>query len=150
MNEADYVGLGIGVLGLVLGILGTGIALYQRGVMNEARRRRHELQYLLAGVSHTSLLKSQAWLNQIALYPEPQSDAELQLRRSLVRARDDLAEIHSMVAALEGAIDSETSATTDILKKTLEQGRLNNEIQQGNLENPKVVSAPATTIQEEL
>ena len=142
MTELDLVGLIIGIVGLVVGLIGTGIALYQWGVMNEAKKRRHELQYLLAGISHTSLLKSQAWLNQLNLYPAPQNEVDLNLRRTLVRAKDDLAEIHSLVAALEGAIDSEESATTTILKKTLEQGQLNNQIQQVGLENPTLARAP--------
>ncbi|RUO71652.1 hypothetical protein [Idiomarina ramblicola] len=129
MTEIDIVGLGIGIAGLVVGVIGTGIALYQWGVMNEAKKRRHELQYLLAGISNTALLRRQSWLNQLSLYPAPQGEADLNLKRMLVRARDDLSEIHSLVAALEGAVDSEKSATTEILKKTIEQGELNNRIQ---------------------
>jgi hypothetical protein len=145
MSNVDLVGLIIGIAGLIVGMVGTGLALYQRGVLNAEKKRRHELQYLLAGVSNTSLLKSQAWVNQLNSYPAPQNAADIELLRSLLRARDDFTEIHSLVAALEGAVDSEESATTNILRRTLEQGRINNEIQQTALENP----ARARSIQED-
>jgi len=136
MSNIDLVGLVIGIVGMLLGLVGTGIALYQWGVLNEAKKRRHELQYLLAGVSNIALMKSQGWINQLNSYPSPQSASDVALLRILLRARDELTEIHGLVSALEGAIDSDESATTAILRKTLEQGRINNEIQQTALENP--------------
>lgn len=123
-------------LNLVLAILGTGIAIYQWAVINEKKKRHKELQYLLAGVSNAALSKGQAWINQISLIPPPQNESDLLLLRVHGRAKDDLLAIHSLVSALEGVIDPESSAITDILGKTLRQGELNNRIQQVALENP--------------
>lgn len=126
-------------LSLLVGIVGTGIAIYQWGVLNEAKKRRQELQYLLAGVSHAAMSKAQAWINQISLIPPPASHEDLAFLRIHGRARDDLMEIHNLVSALEGTIDPDSSAITAILQKTLKQGELNNEIQRVALENPNRV-----------
>jgi hypothetical protein len=91
---------------------------------------------LLARISNTALLKSQAWANQLNTYATPNTEAEVSLLRLLLRAKDELVEIHGLVSALEGAVDSEESATTSILKKTLEQSKINNEIQQVGQQNP--------------
>ncbi|WP_318468308.1 hypothetical protein [Photobacterium leiognathi] len=123
-------------ISLLVGIIGTGIAIYQWAVLNESKKRKKEIQFLLAGISNLSLAKQQAWINQISLLNQPQEAEQLAHARSCVRARDDLSEIQSLVAALEGSIDSDCSATTAILEKTLEQTKLNNQIQAESLKNP--------------
>jgi len=123
-------------ISLLVGIIGTGIAIYQWAVLNESKKRKKEIQFLLAGVSNISLAKQQAWINQISLLNSPQDPEQLAHARSCFRARDDLGEIQSLVAALEGSIDSDSSATTAILQKTLTDSQLNNKIQEEALKNP--------------
>mgnify|MGYP007020038730 CR=1 FL=1 len=56
--------------------------------------------------------------------------------RTLHNAKDDIAEIQSMVSALEGTICLEFSATTELLKKNIEDSKLNNQLQEIGLQNP--------------
>ena len=51
----------IGAIGTLVGILSVGIAIYQWAVLNEAKKRRHEIQFILAGVGHLALSKCQSW-----------------------------------------------------------------------------------------
>lgn len=138
MSESEIAGLIIGIFGLLVGLVGTGVALYQRGVMNEAKKRRHELQFLLAGVGNTALLKSQAWDTQFGSFSSAGNDANVSVLRHMARARDDFKELHGLVTGLEGAIDAEASATTAIMKKILEQGQINREIQQVSRETSEI------------
>jgi len=124
------------ILSLLFGFIGTGIAIYQWAVLNESKKRNEEIQYLLAGVSNLSLAKQQAWINQISLLNTPNDPEQLAHARSCVRARDDIGEVHSLVSALEGVIDADNSATTAILKKSLEQSKINNQLQEEGLKNP--------------
>jgi hypothetical protein len=124
------------ILSLLFGFTGTGIAIYQWAVLNESKKRNKEIQYLLAGVSNLSLAKQQAWINQISLLNTPNDPEQLAHARACVRARDDLGEVHSLVSALEGVIDADNSATTSILKKSLEQSKINNQLQEEGLKNP--------------
>jgi hypothetical protein len=124
------------IISLLVGIIGTGIAIYQWAVLNESAKRKKEIQFLLAGVSNISLAKQQAWINQISLLKNPQDPEQLAHARSCFRARDDFSEIQSLVAALELSIDSDNSATTSILQKTLTDSQLNNQIQAEGLKNP--------------
>ncbi len=123
-------------ISLLVGIIGTGIVIYQWAVLNESKKRQKELQFLLAGISNAVLSKQQTWINQMGLLPPPQTEANLGVMRVHARARDDLSEIHSLVSALEGTIDTENSAITAILEKTLKQGEINNKIQKTALANP--------------
>lgn len=127
------------ILSLLFGFIGTGIAIYQWAVLNESKKRNKEIQYLLAGISNLSLAKQQAWINQISLLNNPQDPEQLAHARSCFRARDDLGEVHSLVSALEGVIDSENSATTSILEKSLKQSKLNNQLQEESLKNPTLL-----------
>ena len=134
----------LSIISLLVGVIGTGIAIYQWAVLNESKKRQEQLQYLLAGISHAALSKQQTWINQMGLLPPPQTEADLSVIRVHARARDDLSEIHSVVAALEGTIDTESSAITAILEKTLKQGEINNKIQETALANPTLVKQQAT------
>lgn len=129
-------------LGLLVGIIGTGVAIYQWAILNVTKKREEELQFLLAGISHAALSKQQAWINQISLLPPPKNEVDLSIIRIHARARDDLSEIHAVVSALEGTINTESSAITAMLEKTLKQGELNNKIQEVALANPTLKKAP--------
>ena len=123
-------------LSLATGIIGAAIAIYQTAVLNERKKRDTQLQYLLAGISNAALSKMQAWINQISFLPHPSDESDLAILRVHARAKDDLSEIHNLAAALEGVIDSDSSAITSLLKKIAEQGEINNKIQEIGLNNP--------------
>jgi len=136
MEISPAVSFWVGVIGTVVGIVGCGIAIYQWAIINENKKRRQENQFLLAGIGHLALSKMQAWNNQIRLLPRPNSDEELEIFRIHTSARDDLGEVYSLASALEGTIDSRTSATTALLEKGMRQAELNNKLQEIGLQNP--------------
>ena len=123
-------------IGLIVGIIGTAIAIYQFAVINENKKRKAEMQFLLAGIGNIALSKQQTWNNQISWLPNPQNPVELENVRIHTRARDDFIEISSLVSALEGAIDIDSSASTKMLERSIEDGELNNKLQTVSLENP--------------
>ena len=138
MSISEWFSLIIGVVGLVLGVFGTGIAIYQTAVINESKKRREKLQFLLAGISNLALSKSQSWINQINLIQEAEGAPIISVARVYVRARDDFSEIHNIASALEKSIDSKGSAVTSLLEETLKQSELNNKIQAEALKNPSL------------
>lgn len=85
----------------VVGVLGTSISIYQWAVLNESKKRRFELQFLLAGIHQLSLSKQMEWNNQISSLPKPQNDKDLEIFRIHARARDNLIEIGQTITALE-------------------------------------------------
>ncbi|MEZ7276172.1 hypothetical protein EXT42_18655 [Pseudoalteromonas sp. CO302Y] len=105
------------VLGLVIGVIGTAIAIYQAAIINESKKRKNELQYLFAGINAAATQKQQAWQNQISLMPKPNTQEELKLAQLCVRARDDAAEIANLTSALEGTIDPDNSAIVNMMDK---------------------------------
>lgn len=105
------------ILGLVVGIIGTVIAVYQTAVINEGKKRKNELQYLLAGINAVANLKQQAWQNQISLLQTPQTPEEREIVKLSIRARDDANEIGGLTSALEGTIDTENSAILTMMDK---------------------------------
>ena len=63
MSQSEWFSVILGVVGLLVGTIGTGIVIYQTAVINESRKRRAEFQFLLAGISNLALSKSQSWIN---------------------------------------------------------------------------------------
>ena len=112
-------------ISLLVGIIGTAIAIYQFAVIHENRKRKAEMQFLLAGIGSLALSKQQAWNNQISWLPKPQNSADLENFRIHSRARDDFLEISGLVSALEGAIDIDSSASTKMLERSIKHGELN-------------------------
>lgn len=123
-------------ISLAVGIIGTGVAIYQWAVLNEGKKRKRELQYIIAGINSAALQKQQAWQNQISLISKPKTPAEWETVRLYVRAKDDFAEIASLTVALEGTIDVEGSAISDMMDKYLANVKKNNELQAEGLKNP--------------
>lgn len=123
-------------ISLIVGVIGTAIAIYQWAVLNESKKRRKEIQFLLAGISNLSLSKQQSWINQISLLNNSDDPEQIAHAKILFRAKDDFGEVQSLVSALERSIDSDNSATTAILEKTLTDTKLNNQIQEEALKNP--------------
>jgi hypothetical protein len=107
----------VSAISLVVGIIGTGIAIYQWAVINEGKKRKHELQYLLAGINASANQKTQAWQNQLSIMPRPSSPEELRLIQLYIRARDDLGDIANLTSALEGTIETENSAIVNMMDK---------------------------------
>nr|WP_298143598.1 hypothetical protein [uncultured Pseudomonas sp.] len=104
-------------IGLLVGVIGTSIAVYQAAIINETKKRKNELQYLFAGIHASAVHKQQAWQHQISLLPQPSSAADLNLFQIYIRARDDVAELGNLTSALEGTIDPENSAIVAMMDK---------------------------------
>ncbi|MGO2183054.1 MAG: hypothetical protein ACTH36_12180 [Pseudoalteromonas nigrifaciens] len=104
-------------IGLIVGIIGTAIAIYQAAIINESKKRKNELQYLFAGINAAAVQKQQAWQNQIALLPKPSTPEEWAIAHAYIRARDDVAEIANLTSALEGTIDPDNSAIVAMMDK---------------------------------
>ncbi|MCG7868290.1 MAG: hypothetical protein JAY74_18235 [Candidatus Thiodiazotropha taylori] len=104
-------------LGLMVGIIGTCIAIYQWAVINEGKKRKNELQYILAGINACAIQKQAAWQNQISLLQSPKTPEEWKIAQLCVRARDDVAELGNLTSALEGTIDTENSAIVAMMDK---------------------------------
>ena len=138
MGQAEWFSLVVGIVGLVVGVAGICFAVYQTAVINETKKQRVRLQYLLAGVSNLALSKVQAWINQYSLIAQADASSQLDVERVVVRAKDDFTEVHNLAAALEKSIDSDESAITNLLEETLKQSQLNNKIQADALKNPSV------------
>lgn len=115
---------------------GTFVSIYQWAVLNESKKRRHELQFLLAGIHQLALSKQMEWNNQMNFLPQRQSDNDLEILRIHARARDNLMEIGSAITALESVIDTDSSAISAMLEKTIKQTELNNRLQAEGLKNP--------------
>jgi len=106
-------------ISLLVGIIGTCIAIYQAALINESKKRKNELQYLLAGINAAAVQKQQAWQNQISLLqPQPPSSPEQwKIAQLCVRARDDAMELGNLTSALEGIIDPGNSAIVAMMDK---------------------------------
>lgn len=104
-------------VGLLVGIIGTSIAIYQAALINESKKRKNELQYLFAGIHASAVQKQQAWQHQIALLPKPSTPADMYVFQIHIRARDDVAELGNLTSALEGTIDPENSAIVAMMDK---------------------------------
>jgi len=106
------------ILGIV-GALGTIAAIYQLGVLNETKKRKRELQYILASLNSGALQKQMAWQNQISALKDPATEEEWEIVKIHMRARDSFAELAQQVLAMEGIIDTEYSA----IDRVAERGR---------------------------
>jgi hypothetical protein len=136
MEISSAVSFWIGISGTIVGIIGTGIAIYQWAVLNETNKRKSELQYILAGINNAALLKQVSWQNQMNTLPKLESAQDWEMGRLYLRAKDDMGEIASLAVALEGAIDIDNSAIGKMMDKSIEMVRKNNELQSEGLKNP--------------
>ena len=136
MEISSVVSFWIGVSGTLVGIIGTGIAIYQWAVLNETNKRKSELQYILAGINNAALQKQVSWQNQINTLHKFESAQDWEMGRVYLKAKDDMGEIASLAIALEGAINIEHSAIGKMMDKSIEMVRKNNELQSEGLKNP--------------
>ena len=130
------------ILGLLFGVVGTGIAIYQTAVINEGKKRKHELQYLLAGINAAANQKQIAWQNQISLL-NPNTPEEYEAAQVYVRARDDVMEIATLSSALEGTIDTGNSAIVAMMDKYKTITDKNNEMMSNQPSPLKVPEPPS-------
>jgi hypothetical protein len=128
----------------IVAVMGTAIAIYQWAVLNESKKRRHELQFLLAGIHQMALSKQLEWNNQMRFLPPPSSNQESEVLRIHARARDNVMEIASAITALENVIDTGSSAISSMLEKTIKQAELNNRLQAEGLKNPRLPKSERT------
>lgn len=133
----------------LVGVIGTAVAIYQFAVINESKKRRSELQFLLAGIHQLALSKQLEWNNQMSLLPRIQNDKDLEILRVHARARDNWMEIGSAITALESVIDTDSSAVTAMLEKTIKQSELNNRLQAEGLKNPTLPQPQKTENQQQ-
>ncbi|MDO6719890.1 hypothetical protein Q4575_10785 [Psychrosphaera sp. 1_MG-2023] len=126
------------IISFVVGVIGTGIAIYQTAVINESKKRKNELQYLLAGINAAAVQKQQAWQNQISLLQPPNSPEDWKIAQLCVRARDDAMELGNLTSALEGTIDPDNSAIVTMMDKYKKIVAKNQEIKEvsGAVEPP--------------
>lgn len=116
------------IISFVVGVIGTGTAIYQTAVINESKKRKNELQYLLAGINTVAVQKQQAWQNQISLLPKPNTPEDWRIAQLCVRARDDAMELGNLTSALEGTIDPDNSAIVTMMDKYKKIVAKNNEL----------------------
>jgi hypothetical protein len=136
MEISSAVSFWIGITGTLIGIIGTGIAIYQWAVLNETNKRKSELQYILAGINNAALQKQVSWQNQMNTLHKFESAQDWEMERVYLKAKDDMGEIASLAIALEGAINIEESAIGKMMDKSIEMVRKNNELQSEGLKNP--------------
>ncbi|WLQ14343.1 hypothetical protein O5O45_00110 [Hahella aquimaris] len=126
------------IISLSVGVIGTAIAIYQFAILRESKKRKNEIQYILAGINNAALQKQMSWQNQINTLPKLETDKEWEFGRVLLRARDDFQEIVGLTLALEGTIDTENSAIKKLMEQGIEIMRLNNALQAEGLKNPTI------------
>lgn len=126
------------IISLSVGIIGTAIAIYQFAIIKENKKRKNEIQHILAGIHHAALQKQMSWQNQISTLPKLETAQDWEYGRALLRARDDFQEIVGLTQALEGTIDTENSAIKKLMQQSIEITKLNNELQTEGLKNPTI------------
>jgi hypothetical protein len=136
MVISDTVSFWFGGIGTLVGVIGLVIAIYQWAVINEGKKRKSELQYILAGINNATIQKQVAWQNQINTLPKLESQQDWEMGRLYLRARDDFAELASLTIALEGTIDIDNSAISAMMDKSIDIVKKNNFLQTEGLKNP--------------
>jgi len=119
----------LSAISLLVGVIGTAIAIYQWATLNALKARNSELQFLLAGINSSAAQKMQSWQNQIHLLLEPQNVDQLDTMKVMHRAKDDFADMSNLIVSLEGAIDPENSAISKMMDKYLDVLSKNNKMQ---------------------
>ena len=129
------------IISLSVGIIGSTIAVYQCAILRENKKRKNEIQHILAGINHTALQKQMSWQNQMNTLAKLETTQDLEYLRTLLRAKDDFQEIVGLTPALEGTIDTENSAIIKLMEKSIKITKLNNELQAEGLKNPTMPAA---------
>ena len=131
------------LISLSVGIIGTGIAIYQQAIIKGKSKENKRLQYLLTGISHLHVGKNLAWQNQLQakmmFFLEMKNQKKIDsldvevtyhvLLNTIMKIRDEFAELQALTEALEGVIDSDNSASIDKMKRNIEFNQLNKTMQ---------------------
>ena len=116
------------------------LSIYQWAQINATKDRFREIQFLLASIHSAALAKQVGWQTQLGMRANPVDEKDKEIFRIVVSVRDDFAELATLASAMEGAISAKDSAISEVMKKALEQSKLNNEIQAEGLKNPSLPS----------
>lgn len=136
MENYENIAFWFGIIGTFVGLISSGIAIYQWAVINESKKRDGELQYILAGINAALCQKQIAWQNQISTLSNSNDPVNMEIIRLHLRARDDLSDITGLTIALEGVIDTENSAISSMYDKSQTMTEKNNKLQAESLKNP--------------
>jgi hypothetical protein len=141
LTSGKFGGFDLGsTTGLIVGIIGTSIAIYQWAIINESKKNRENNQFLIASIGQYSLSKFQGWQNQINIVCSRKdrelSEHELEICKLMYKFKDECMELQALAGALERAIDADGSATMKLMEQTLTASKLNNDIQEEGLKNP--------------
>ena len=133
------------ILNIVFGtfsLIGTWIGIYQFVKIKEGKDRLRKLQYTLAGINNIAIQKQISWQNQINTLADPKSQSEWEAARVLLRGRDDFQELVGITVALEGTISTDHSAIKDLMQKSIDIVKMNNNLQTEGLKNPNIARSP--------
>ena len=131
-------------ISLMVGVIGTAIAIYQCASLNANKEKLSEVQFLLAGINNSAVMKQIAWKNQLQFHGNPTDEKDKEIFRIHKRACDDFAEVANLVSALEGAITPHSSAINAVMEKALAHAKLNNSLQAEGLKNPTLPASKLT------
>jgi len=114
-------------------VVSTVISICQFVVLRERKKQDAKMQHLLAGIRNSALRKCMAWSNQIQNQLETKNENDVEKLGFMMRARDDFAEIVSVVQALEGAVDPDGSAMMRLLGQDRATVQVTNQIREEGL-----------------
>ncbi len=126
----------VNLLSSIVGLIGAGVGIWQWAKNNAHKEKDKELQNVLASLANLATMKQHSWSNSISvLFLEDHkgqhtinTEERLMTFRLAARARDDMKEIYTTAAALEGTLNNEESAILKNMQKQLEQAKLQNKI----------------------
>ena len=127
---------GIDMVSIVIAAVSSGIAIYEFAIIRESNKRKYEIQHILAGIHDSALQKQISWQNQLDMIGNLQTSRDWEFARTILMVKDDFGGIVALAKALEGSVDTDYSATTELLKNSIEVNKLNNELQATALKNP--------------
>lgn len=116
----------------------SGVAIYQWAKLRSDKKSHQKAQFTIAGINSLALQKQQTWNQQINLLPQPQHQADIEIARPYIRARDDFSELAVLATALENTVDPNSSAIKKLLQKAINIVKQNNELQNEGLKNPYI------------
>jgi hypothetical protein len=134
----------LNILGLIFAVVGFAYMVYQQTVIQEGKKQRGRMQYALASINNSAIGKQIAWQNRMRTLHELKTQSDWELGNTLMRGRDDFIEISGLAMALEGIIDSDKSAIQDMMQRSIDMTKLNNELQTEASKNPTILKAPSS------
>ena len=68
-------------ISLMVGVIGTAIAIYQCASLNANKEKLSEVQFLLAGINNSAVMKQIAWKNQLQFHGNPTDEKDKEIFR---------------------------------------------------------------------